>query len=179
MKKTTLKLVDPKDETAELNARFDELLAKTNRNQPSEKDVKAFRRLLRDHPEQKLWQRIAGIIGHAESYALDSGPLSPGLNEVLRHKQNEIRERLGYDEASEMEQLLISHATLCWLRLGLAEIRFTKVMSGNNSFKLCEFYERHLSLAQRRFTRACETLERVRLLARSNPGLRLTGQKVA
>jgi hypothetical protein len=179
MKKTSLKLVDPKDEAAELNARFDELLAKTNKNQPNERDVKAFRQLLKDHPGQKLWKRIGGIMGHAEAFALQSGPLTEGLNEVLRHKQNEIRERLGYDEASEMEQLLITHASLCWLRLGLAEIRYTKVMSGTNPFKLCEFYERHLVLAQRRFTRACETLERVRLLARTNPGLRVTGQKVA
>lgn len=179
MKRTTLKLVDPKDETAELSARFDDLLAKTNKNQPSEKDIKAFRRLLRDNPDQKLWQRIGSIMLQAENFALESGPLSPGLNEVLRQKQNEIRERLGYGDASEMEQLLITHTALCWLRLGIAEIRYTKVMSENNSFKLCEFYERNLLLAQRRFTRACETLERVRLLARSNPALRLAGQKVA
>lgn len=178
-KKAGLKLADPKDETASLKARFDELLEKTNKTNPSEKDVKAFRQLLRDNPEQKLWLRVAGLMIQAEGFTLDCGPLTQGLNALLLHRQDDIRERLGYDGAMGLEKLLISHAALCWLRLGLIEMTYSNVMKGNNSLKVANYWDRHLAAAQRRFTRACETLERVRLLARTNQGLRLVGTKVA
>lgn len=118
-------------------------------------------------------------MGLAESFALECGPLTPGLNEVLRHRQEEIREQLGYKQAPEMEKLLISDAALCWLRLGMIEMFYSHIMKGNKTLKLCDYCDRHLTAAQKRFERACETLERVRLLARTNPGLSLAGQKVA
>jgi hypothetical protein len=179
-KKTALTLVDPKDETEKITKRFDELLAKTNKNSPKDSDVEALRQLLRDNPEMNLYDRCIGLMGYAESYLLQAGsPLSPGLNEVLREKQRQVRKKLGYDEASEMEQLLISHAALCWLRLGLIEIGYTSIMSKGSTLTLGSWWEKRLSLAQKRFERACETLERVRKLSRSTPALRLVGQKTA
>lgn len=181
MKKTALALVDPKDETEKLKKRFDELLKKANKNNPApnEKDVDALRELLRNNPEQELSKYIGGVMSLAESFLLQTGPLSPGLHELLRDRQRVLRKQLGYDEASQMEKLLIDHAALCWLRLGLIEVVYSNVVKGGNSLKLCDYYDRHLSAAQRRFTRACETLERVRLLARSRPALHLVGQKTA
>lgn len=179
-KKTTLSLVDPKDETARLKARFDELFKKTNKTDPKETDVEAFRELLSNNPEQELFEQVAGVMGLAESFLLQAGsPLSPGLNEILREKQRVIRDKLGCAEASELEQLLISHAALCWLRLGLIELGYTRVMSQSITLTLGAYWEKRLTVAQRRFTRACETLERVRLLARSKQGLCMAETKVA
>jgi hypothetical protein len=178
-KKADLKLVDPKDETATIKARFDELLKKTNKHEAREADVEALRELLKDNEGLNLWKRISGVMGLAENYTLECGPLSPGLNEVLRHRQSEIREQLGYKEAPEMEKLLISHAALCWLRLGQIELSYSHIMKGNNTLKLCDYWDRHLTAAQKRFERACETLERVRLMARSRQGLHLAGTKAA
>jgi hypothetical protein len=179
-KRTALTLVDPKDETEKLKKLFDELLQKTNKNYPKDSDVAAFRKLLGDNPNLKLYERTVGVMGYAESFLLQVGsPLSPGLNEVLREKQREIRKRLGYDEASEMEKLLITHAALCWLRLGLIEIGYSNVMSQSITLTLGAYWEKRLLMAQKRFERACEALERVRRLARTAPGLRLAGTKVA
>lgn len=170
MKKTALALVT--DETAQLHKQFDDLLKKTNVQHPRDKDVTALRRLLNEHPKQELWRRIAGVMQLAENFALETSPLSPGLNECLRQGQKSMREQLGYDAAeSYLEKLLITHASLCWLRLGFTEMQYANVMHGNNSLKLCEYYEKKLSAAQKRFTRACETLERVRRLAKRTPPL--------
>jgi hypothetical protein len=162
-KQTNLTLVDP--ELADLHRQFDELLAKTNKNNPNDADVRALSKLLEDNSTAKLWNRVAGVMAHAEGFMLNvASPLFPGLNEVFRHKQGDIREKLGYEGASEMEQLLISHASLCWLRLGLAEFYYSKALGSNTTFRALEHYEKALSGAQRRFTRACETLARVRRL---------------
>lgn len=162
-KQSNLTLVDA--ETTELHKRFDELLSKTNKNNPSREDVMALRRLLEDHPKAELWKRIAGIMSHAESYTFDSvSPLSPGLHEVFRCRQTEIRRNLGYQGASEMEQLLISHVALCWLRMALAEFHLSKETSKSHSLTVGMYCEKRLLMAQRRFTRACETLSKVRRL---------------
>jgi hypothetical protein len=178
-KKANLSLVDPKDETEKITKRFDELLARTNKNNPSDSDVKALRQLLKDNPEMKLYDKIMGVMALAESHTLDCLAPSKGLGAVIQYKQDEVRDKMGYQEAEGIEKLLIQHASLCWLRLALVEMGYSQVMAGNNSLKLCEYYEGKLSAAQRRFTKACETLERVRLMARSRPALRLLGQKTA
>lgn len=180
MKNTALSLVDPKDETEKLKKRFDELLSKTNKREPKAADVEAFRQLLKDHPAEKLWDRIGGIMSHAEGFLLLIGsPLSPGLNEVFAEKQKGLRNDLGYESASEMEKLLITHVSLCWLRLALTEFGYTRVMSQSITLTLGAYWEKRLAAAQRRFTRSCESLERVRRLARSTPALRLVGERVA
>jgi hypothetical protein len=178
-RKTALTLVDPKDETEKIKKRFDELFSKTNNSKAKEADVDALRKIMRDNPERELWKRIGGVMAVAETFLLQTGPLSPGIHEILRERQQVLRKELGYDEASEMEQLLISHAALCWLRLGLTEIRYTSIMNQSITLTLGMYWEKRLTVAQRRFERACETLERVRLLARSRPALRLVGQKTA
>jgi hypothetical protein len=179
-KKASLTLVDPKDEADKLNKRFDELLGKTNKHGAKDTDIAEFRRFLRDNSEHKLWDRVSGVMALAEAFILEKSPLTPGINEVLRQKQAEIRERMGWTiEAPEMEKLLISHAALCWLRLGLVETLYTSIMSRDSLLKLCEYYEKRLSTTQKRFTRACETLEHVRKMARSTPALRLVGASTA
>jgi len=70
-----------------------------------------------------------------------------------------------------LEQLLIQHAALCWLRLTLAELSYSSSMKGSITLTLGLYLEKRLSMAQKRFTRACETLARVRKLSRNTPAL--------
>jgi hypothetical protein len=78
---------------------------------------------------------------------------------------------LGYAESSSLERLLIQQITLCWLNLNLTEYRLTNVMKQSISFACGLYWEKRLTAAQRRFTRACETLARVRKLSRNTPAL--------
>jgi hypothetical protein len=70
-----------------------------------------------------------------------------------------------------LEQLLIQQAALCWLKLDLAELSYSGTMKPSITLTLGIYWERRLTAAQRRFTRACETLARVRKLSRITPAL--------
>ena len=78
----------------------------------------------------------------------------------------QLKAELGHAEASPAERILIEHAVMCHVRLGMIEHLYSRNTSGR--MDVAEHYERRLTMAQRRFTRALETLARVRaLLARA------------
>jgi len=70
-----------------------------------------------------------------------------------------------------LEQLLIQHAALCWLKLNLVELNYASVMKQSITLTLGAYWEKRLTAAQKRFARACETLTRVRKLSRNTPAL--------
>lgn len=109
----------------------------------------------------------------AESEALDTilSGSGQGMRECWRQRLKAMRADLGYAEASALERLLIQQVTLCWLNLNLTEYRLTTVTKQSISFACGLYWEKRLSAAQRRFTRACETLARVRKLSRNVPAL--------
>ena len=74
------------------------------------------------------------------------------------------RTALGYAETSALERLLIDNILLCWLRLHDAELSFNQAGRDAPSFSQRVFFERWLTLTQRRYLRAVETLARVRKL---------------
>jgi len=65
--------------------------------------------------------------------------------------------------------LLIQQVTLCWLNLNLTEYRHINIMKQSITFTLGLYWEKRLTMAQRRFTKACESLARVRRLSRRIP----------
>jgi hypothetical protein len=84
-----------------------------------------------------------------------------------------LKKDLGSDGAPMLEQLLIQHAALCWLRLNLTELGYSSAMSQSISLTLGVYWEKRLTAAQKRFTRACETLTRVRKWSRTTPALQV------
>jgi len=104
---------------------------------------------------------------------------------IRRSRSFEIQiNELGYVGAPILEQLLIQDATLSWLKLSIIELQYSTVMKQSITLTLGIFWEKRLSAAQRRFTRACETLARVRKLSRNTPALQFNiatsgGQQVS
>lgn len=121
MAKADLQLVNA--EAEKVKQRFGALFSKVNKNEPKESDVEALREMLRDHQELELWRKYLGVMSTAESYVLQCSPVGKALPGVWRERLADIRKELDYADASEMKKLLISHASLCWLRLGLIEIQ--------------------------------------------------------
>jgi hypothetical protein len=121
----------------------------------------------------ELWKAVIGMGELAESQALDTilSGSGQGMRECWRQRLQEMRVDLGYTESPALERLLIQQVTLCWLNLNLIEYRLTNVMKQSISFACGLYWEKRLTVAQRRFTRACETLTRVRKLSRDAPAL--------
>ena len=73
-----------------------------------------------------------------------------------------------------MEKLLINNIVVSWLRLQWAEYRLILHMGQDEKgMPVVEFWEKRLNVAQHRFLRACETLEKIRKLSAKNPTLQV------
>ena len=110
--------------------------------------------------------------GHlAELIVIDNAHATAGLKECWKHRLQVMKKDLGYAEAPLLEKLLIQQAALCWLKLSLVELSYSGTMKQSITLTLGMYWEKRLSAAQKRFTRACETLSRVRKLSRNTPAL--------
>ena len=161
-----LKLVT--EEAQDVEKRFRELFDKTNRRAGAkEADVEALRRLMGDNPGERLWAFITGPMGAAELSVLDHfGGINPGVRAVWERRQRDLYKDLAGENPSRVENMLAQHAALCWLRLAEVEIQHAAHTAGSHTLTSGAYWDKRLTLAQRRFTRACETLERVRMMRR-------------
>jgi hypothetical protein len=156
-----------------IRQQFHSLLTKVNKECPQPAEIQAFKDLLYNNKEMELWKTVIGMGELAESQALDTilSGSGQGMRECWRQRLQAMRADLGFAESSALERLLIQQVTLCWLNLNLTEYRLTNVMKQSISFACGIYWEKRLTAAQRRFTRACETLARVRRLSRNVPAL--------
>ena len=122
-----------------IRRQFHKFLTKANKERPHASDLQALNDLLHNNKEMELWRAVVGMAN------------------------------LGHAESSPLERLLIQQVTLCWLNLNLTEYRHTNVMKQSISLAQGIYWDKRLSMAQRQFTRACESLARVRRLLHRNP----------
>ncbi len=155
------------DEAVQIHKQFAELLRKTNKEHPRSADVQALSKLLDEHRGLELWRRVGGIAQVAEAAALKNAPVTDAMRELWAKRMEALRAEHGYAEASTMERLLIHQVVLCWLRLNLTEMSYSSVMSQSITLTLGVYWEKRLTAAQKRYTRAVETLARVRKLTRA------------
>jgi hypothetical protein len=92
-----------------------------------------------------------------------------GARACWEQRMQSIRADLGYATSPPLEQLLIQQVSLCWLNLNLVEFRHVNIMKQSITLTLGAYWDKRLSMAQQRFTRACESLARVRRLSRRIP----------
>src|ERR1700752_2234314 len=108
---------------------------------------------------------------YAERAVIENSSSVTGVKECWKHRLSTLRQELGYNEATALEKLLIQHAALSWLKVSLVELHYSRTMKQPISLPLAMYWEKKLTAAQKRFTRACETLARVRKLSRNTPAL--------
>ena len=127
--------------------------------------------LLSDNRKLELWRDVLSAGHLAEIMLIQNAHATAGLKECWKHRLQVLKKDLGYDGAPMLEQLLIQQTALCWLKLNLVELGYSNTMKQSITLTLGVYWEKRLSAAQRRFTRACETLARVRKLSRNTPAL--------
>lgn len=161
----------PASEEEQIRLRFTNLLARTNKENPRPQDVKALSDLLNGNKSLELWRTVASAGYIAELTVIENATALAGVKECWRRRLQSFKRELGFDGAPTLEQLLIQHVALCWLKLTLAELSYSSVMKQSITLTLGIYWEKRLSAAQKRFTRACDTLARVRKLSRNTPAL--------
>ncbi len=143
---------------------FVALIEQANKDRATDADVRKLRDFLDENEEKNLWRQVDGVCTAAERSLLGSESLPAGVRECWRRRMAALRDELGHKDAPQMEKLLIEHAVVCWLRLNLIEMFNAQVLNQNITFQKAMFWEKRLVTAQQRFTRAVETLAKVRMM---------------
>lgn len=163
MKKPNTKLTDPK----QIEERFDALFTKANgegARAATEAEIKELRAFMNEHDGEKLWRRVASPGQASIDYLLQMRIAGAGLSEAWRRQIEDMRKDFGFEEAPRVEKFLIQHIILCWLQLNFVELSYSQLLKEGSTLPRGVFWDRRVTLAQRRFTRACESLERLRAL---------------
>jgi hypothetical protein len=88
----------------------------------------------------------------------------------ITHKVAAIRVELGSAEASPLERLLIDRVCLTWLALHYVELNRVQLMQrGGLDWQAGEYYDRRVSMAQKRYLAAIRALATVRRLLAPRP----------
>lgn len=161
-----------KDGTAALVSRFHASLRGANSHAANPGKVKAFETALDACAKAGVLDKcnLKTPLAAACDFALSSAKKTagPAVPLIWEHQAEEMRDGLGYKTAPLLERMLIEHIILCCFRLAIAELQFSAVSSHGGTMKQIEHHQRLVGAAQRRFTRASESLERLRRLARPN-----------
>jgi hypothetical protein len=130
-------------------------------------DIQKFKEAITEVPEVL---ELFNLAKNAQEQVIEG--LS-GDNQALKFANlqivENIRRELGYNDASILEKLIIEQITLCYVRLYWVEGLFTQGLKNGSAW--VAHGEKRLSINQRRYFRAIETLARVRRLARRTPDI--------
>lgn len=159
-------------DTSKMAEELLELVRRAYREKPSPKDLHELRRKLEEVPE--LWRAVFDIAEVMRSNLIDKTIAQKAARLALESNASSLMSGMGYEKSSAVEKLLIENIIITWLRLQWVEFQMVGFIgNGGMSVSLADFWERRLSLAQRRHLRACETLAKVRKLLMKGPVLQV------
>jgi hypothetical protein len=148
-----------------------DLIGRCYEKKPDKKDLRELRRWLEETPD--LWRSVIDMTALTRQMLIEKIISQEAAQAGLWARLETMQQELGYKESPLLERLLIENVVLTWLRLQWVEGQVTGFMGQQARMAILEYWEKRLSAAQRRHLRACETLARVRRLARNNPALQV------
>jgi len=159
-----------KDHTVKVSVKVKEELALIRRvsgGKATAEDFAAARVLIESKPD--IWGKLGDLMDHARGAFLREMNMDEFTRQCAIFRAETMARDLGIEQAGPLDKMLIEHVVLCWLRLGLIELQYTSTMSQSVTLTLGIYMEKRLSAAQKRYTRACESLAKVRRLQSRNP----------
>ncbi len=140
----------------------------------------AVRQVLADYPE--IWDRLREVLSsgrRAMIEAMSGGSIGSATGQVLDKSLTALQHDLGYATAPPLEQLMIEQIVLAWADLDYVQMHYAKLAFGNHTLNAGRYWDKRLTSAQTRYTRALEALARVRRLAMPQPlQVNIGGQQV-
>jgi hypothetical protein len=143
------------------------LLNACNTDNPKHSDVLALRRWLLDNPKNK-----AGHLAEAaRAEVIELCARSPNKlrAELIRFEMEEGERALLQGGDGPLERAIAAQIATAHAVLTHVQERYALALQGSYGHAQGEHWEKRLTLAQRRYLRACEALERVRKLKRRGP----------
>lgn len=147
---------------------FAALVQSCEKEKPAKADLAKLRGALAKHPD--LAGHVGDLAYQAKMQILTNAmPKQRGSTVCIEECYDQMRDELGYKNASAIERSLIEHICLCWLRLHVCELLYESNTKAGLSIAQGLYWEKKLSMHQRRYLRAVETLAKVRRLMEPAP----------
>jgi hypothetical protein len=129
-------------------------------DKPAKEDLQFIRKTLSNNP--MLSKAVFGLVESVQDLIIKNMTGMKPAEIALEEYTLRVRDQMGYNDAPIMEQLLIENIITCWLRVNWIESQLSMFMGRQMRFAELEFWERRLSMAQRRYLAACESLAKIR-----------------
>ncbi|GAA4416730.1 hypothetical protein GCM10023187_48440 [Nibrella viscosa] len=144
--------------------RFYDLMSQCNNpEKPDKKARKELNRLITDGGiAAKIMRQQQGLYTYTLNQRIDKYGGTDAFRELLLFKCNDLRDKLGYQAANELERLAIGQVVLCWLNLHLTELGYSDAFSRSLTLTLGIYWEKRLTMASKRYNKALETLSKMR-----------------
>lgn len=156
------------------NAKVQEFLEVVRRayvKKPSQKDLDELTKWINSYPE--LWKAVFDTAYVIEKNLMKNMVGDKASVIAMQKNADEVRDGMGYSQAPIMEQMLIDNIILSWLGVQYCNYQLITRMGREEKIVILEFWERRLSMSQRRYLHACETLAKVRRLTSGKPAVQV------
>ena len=154
------------NEASEEFLEFVKLVERTNKENPRKADLVALRGALDANPG--FWVSIANLSTVVENNLICNAGYAVPMQEALKAGMRDLRKDLGAKDASQLELMLIREVALSWLDYHTVQLTYQGVTKGSHSTSAGLYWDKRVDAAQRRYTRAMESLARVRRLLKSS-----------
>lgn len=140
---------------------FAAIVSATNKKDPKPEDIQALRELMCE--DSNIWKSYGDWAKQTEITILNEYFETSGfVLETVTKKLANMRDELGWQDASEIEKLLIRQVCLTWLRLYHLERLHHSKTTQNHTSETGIYWDKRLMNAQKRHLRAIESLAKVR-----------------
>jgi hypothetical protein len=150
---------------------FLEIVEQAYKKKPSQKDLDELRKWINDYPE--LWKAVFDTAHVIEENFIKNMVGDKASIIAMRKNAEEIRNEMNYSKTSIMERMLIDNIIISWLGVQYCNYQLITRMGREEKIVILEFWERRLSMSQRRYLHACESLEKVRHLMSRKPAVQV------
>lgn len=124
-----------------------------------------LRNMLADSQHAREIMGEQGLFAQALNRRIESFAQSNDLyREVTLFNAEQLRTSLGYDSASVLERLAIEQIVLTWVNLLQVDALHTAALSKSPTMQQGIYWDKRLSFATTRYSKALETLARIRRL---------------
>jgi hypothetical protein len=149
-----------------------DLVDRAYKEKPNPKDIRELRRKIEEIPE--LWTAVFHTTEVVRNNLINKIVSPEAARLALQKNVQALMDEMSYGKASAIEKLLIENVIITWLRLQWVEYQLIGFMGeGQSRMSVVEYWEKRLSVSQRRHLRACETLARVRKLLLGKPAVQV------
>jgi hypothetical protein len=157
-------------DTSKINE-FLEVVKQAYKKKPSQKDLDELRKWINNYPE--LWKVVFDTAHVIEENFIKNMVGNKVSIIAMQKNVDEIRNEMDYSKVSITEKMLIDNIVISWLGVQYCNYQLTTRMGREEKIVILEFWERRLSMSQRRYLHACETLEKVRRLMSRKPAVQV------